>query len=60
MLCRNVEKAKKSAEDIKDGLVSAHVTIHKLDLASLKSVRLCAETLLDTEQQIDILVNNAG
>ena len=29
-------------------------------LASLKSVRTCAQTLIDTEDKIDILVNNAG
>ena len=60
MLCRSVEKARVAAEDIKNKLESAHITIHKLDLASLKSVRSCAQTLLDTEDKIDILVNNAG
>jgi short-subunit dehydrogenase len=32
----------------------------KLDLASLASVRQCAQDLLRTERQIHILVNNAG
>ena len=32
----------------------------QLDLASLKSVRKCAETLLQTEDKIDCLINNAG
>jgi NAD(P)-dependent dehydrogenase (short-subunit alcohol dehydrogenase family) len=31
-----------------------------LDLASLRSVRACAEHLLATESRIDVLVNNAG
>ena len=29
-------------------------------IASLKSVRNCAQTLIDTEGKINILVNNAG
>ena len=38
----------------------ATVVVEKLDLASLKSVRECAQKLLDTEDKIDILINNAG
>ena len=34
--------------------------VEKLDLASLKSVRECAQRLLDKEDKIDILINNAG
>ena len=60
LLCRSVEKAKKAAEDIKKQIKEAQLTIHQLDLASLKSVRNCAQTLIDTEDRIDILVNNAG
>ena len=60
LLCRNVDKAKKAAEDIKKQVKEAQISIHQLDLASLKSVRNCAQTLIDTEDRIDILVNNAG
>ncbi len=38
----------------------ATVVVEKLDLSSLKSVRECAQKLLDTEDKIDILINNAG
>jgi len=60
LLCRSLEKAKKAAEDIKKQFKEAQLTIHQFDLASLKSVRNCAQTLIDTEDRIDILVNNAG
>merc|ERR1712141_372425 len=60
LLCRNEEKAKKTAQDIKNVWKEAQLAIQKLDLASLKSVRNCAQTLIDTEDRIDILVNNAG
>jgi short-subunit dehydrogenase len=60
LLCRNVDKAKVAAEDITRQHSKAQVTIQKIDLASLKSVRNCAQNLLDTEDKIDFLVNNAG
>lgn len=34
--------------------------VEKLNLASLKSVRDCAQRLLEKEDKIDILINNAG
>ena len=60
LLCRNLDKAQRAAEEIKKIHIKAQITIHQLDLASLKSVRACAQTLIDTEDKIDILVNNAG
>ena len=60
LLCRNEDKAKKAAQEIKSLYQEAQITIRQLDLASLKSVRTCAQTLIDTEDKIDILVNNAG
>jgi len=36
------------------------VDVEKLNLASLKSVRDCAQRLLEKEDKIDILINNAG
>jgi short-subunit dehydrogenase len=54
------DKAKVAAEDITRQHSKAQVTIQKIDLASLKSVRNCAQNLLDTEDKIDFLVNNAG
>ena len=55
-----MDKAKKAAEHIKKTHNGAQIAVHQLDLASLKSVRNCAQTLIDTEDKIDILVNNAG
>jgi len=60
LLCRNVEKAQRAAEDIKKAHNGTQIVVQQLDLASLKSVRNCAQTLIDTEDKIDILVNNAG
>ena len=36
------------------------VDIEKLDLASLRSVRNCAQRMIENEDKIDILINNAG
>ena len=59
MLCRNTEKAEEAATEIRKD-TGNQVDVHKLDLSSLKSVRECAQTLLDKEDKIDILINNAG
>jgi len=59
MLCRNTEKADEAATEIRKD-TGNQVDVHKLDLSSLKSVRECAQILLDKEDKIDILINNAG
>ena len=59
MLCRNTEKAEEAATEIRKD-TGNQVDVHKLDLSSLKSVRECAQILLDKEDKIDILINNAG
>lgn len=59
MLCRNVEKAEEAAEEIRKS-TEGEVVVHKLDLASLASVRECAEQLGNSLEKIDILINNAG
>ena len=59
MLCRNLEKAEETASEIR-GNTGNPVDVIKLDLASLVSVRKCAQSLLDKEDKIDILINNAG
>ena len=59
MLCRNVESANTCAREItKD--TGHQVEVMKLNLASLDSIRECANTLLQQEDKIDILINNAG
>ena len=59
MLCRNVEAAHSVQREItKD--TGHQVDVKKMNLASLQSVRDCANTLLQEEDKIDILINNAG
>merc|ERR1719177_106485 len=59
MLCRNIDKAEEAAEEIRKA-TEGKVVVHKLDLASLASVRECAEQLGNSLEKIDILINNAG
>merc|ERR1712192_378898 len=59
MLCRNVEAAEVVAEEIRKE-TEGEVIVHRSDLASLKSVRECAEQLSNSLEKIDILINNAG
>ncbi|XP_073961664.1 retinol dehydrogenase 12-like isoform X2 [Choristoneura fumiferana] len=64
MACRDLEKAAAAKSEIeekcKDLTDTGKLIVVKCDLASLKSVRECAQTILDTEPQVKILVNNAG
>ena len=59
ILCRSLEKAEDAAKDI-EAKTGNKVEIEKLDLASLKSVRECANQLISKLDQVDILINNAG
>lgn len=59
MLCRNIEAAEAAAEAIRKE-TEGEVVVHKLDLASLKGVRECAEQLGNSLEKVDILINNAG
>lgn len=64
MACRNLEKAKNAADDIRKEVAevknAGEVVVKELNLASLTSVRKCAEDILATEEYIHLLVNNAG
>ncbi|KAJ4441419.1 hypothetical protein ANN_11274 [Periplaneta americana] len=64
MACRDMKKAEDAAADIrlqtKGSEGAGMVEVVQLDLASLASVRKCAQHLLDTQTRIHILVNNAG
>ena len=59
ILCRNPEKALAAASDIAQQTGNP-VQVKQLNLASLQSVRECAEKLLDMLTCIDLLINNAG
>lgn len=64
MACRDTNKAEQAASDIKksmEGLPNlGQLIIRELDLTSFRSVRKCAEEILETEKSIHLLVNNAG
>ncbi|KAL1493225.1 hypothetical protein ABEB36_011318 [Hypothenemus hampei] len=64
MACRNIEKATEAANEIKSSCISkenvGELIVEELDLASLRSVRKCAETISNKESKINLLVNNAG
>jgi NAD(P)-dependent dehydrogenase (short-subunit alcohol dehydrogenase family) len=59
ILCRSPEKAAAASNEITQQSGNP-VEVEELNLASLQSVRECAERLLGKLSQIDLLVNNAG
>ncbi|XP_042864840.1 retinol dehydrogenase 11-like [Penaeus japonicus] len=60
LACRNLEKARKVAEELVAETGNPNVAVRRLDTADLASVRSFAEDFLRTEDSLHILVNNAG
>lgn len=60
LACRDITRAERAAEDIRKSTGNGNVVVYKLDLASLKSVRKCADEVKTKEKRLDILINNAG
>ena len=60
MCCRDMTKAKIAKDEIQSETGNKNLEILHLDLASLKSVRKCAEVLLQKDIPINYLINNAG
>lgn len=60
LACRNLEKAKRVADEIISSTGNKNVAIKHLDLSSLKTVKKCAEVVLKTEEELHVLINNAG
>jgi len=60
LACRDAEKARLAAEEIRRKIKDADVDVYQLDLASLASVRSCADAIRTKEPGVDVLVNNAG
>lgn len=58
LACRNPLKAEQAVSEIRDS--AADVELVALDLASLASVRACADELNAAGKPIDVLINNAG
>ena len=58
---RNLDKAKGATEQIRtQAVLGAELVLRELDLASLASVRSCAESLLSTGLPLDGIIANAG
>ncbi|KAM3872919.1 retinol dehydrogenase 13 [Diretmus argenteus] len=60
MACRDLSRAERAAEEIRQSTGNGNVVIRHLDLASLFSVRHFAKDFLASEERLDILINNAG
>jgi len=57
---RNLDKGKAAAARITAATPGADVTVQRLDLSSLDSVRTAADELRSRHDAIDLLINNAG
>jgi NAD(P)-dependent dehydrogenase (short-subunit alcohol dehydrogenase family) len=60
MAARDAGKASNARRLVAADVPGADLEIRELDLASLGSVRACADGILDAYRHIDLLVNNAG
>lgn len=58
--CRDVQRGRAAAADIRDSTGNAAVSVVRIDLASPGSVRSAATEALDRFGTLDILVNNAA
>src|SRR5262245_58019655 len=60
MAVRDLDKGRDAASRITVRHPHAHVTVQRLDLSSLTSVRAAADEVKSANPQIDLLINNAG
>jgi NAD(P)-dependent dehydrogenase (short-subunit alcohol dehydrogenase family) len=60
MAARDQDKARRAQRAILADVPAARLELRELDLASLDSVRACAEAVAADHDRIDLLVNNAG
>jgi NAD(P)-dependent dehydrogenase (short-subunit alcohol dehydrogenase family) len=60
MGCRDVAKGEAARQRIKQESAAADVEVVALDLASLQSIRVFAESYLKSGRPLDLLINNAG
>ncbi|RDI72489.1 oxidoreductase [Halopelagius longus] len=60
MACRSRERGRDAMVDVREAVPGASLTLGKLDLADLDSVRAFAETFDEEFGSLDILCNNAG
>ncbi|WOT34551.1 SDR family NAD(P)-dependent oxidoreductase [Streptomyces coeruleorubidus] len=57
---RNPDKGREALARIRESAPGAKLSLQRLDLASLKSVRAAADELHTRHPKIDLLINNAG
>ncbi len=60
LACRDTVKARLAAERMETQGAALPVEVVPLDLASLDSIRQCAEKLREQLPRLDLLINNAG
>jgi NAD(P)-dependent dehydrogenase (short-subunit alcohol dehydrogenase family) len=60
LACRDPDKAARARGEILARTPGALVDVVRLELASLRSVRVCAAELVASYPRIDVLINNAG
>ncbi|CAH1261989.1 RDH12 [Branchiostoma lanceolatum] len=60
LACRDLTRAQKAADGIKEKTKNENIIVHQLNLASLASVSSFAQKINETEEQLNILINNAG
>jgi len=60
LACRDTGKAEAAAARMTAAAPGASVSVARLDLASLDSIRAAADQLLAAHERIDLLINNAG
>lgn len=57
---RNMEKGEVLKEEIHQITGNGHIDLIECDLASMASIRACAEEFLSKYDRLDVLINNAG
>ena len=60
LACRNAGRAEDALTRLSAAVPEAAVSVVRLDLASLASMRAAADQLLATHDRLDLLINNAG
>ncbi|MBN1131516.1 MAG: SDR family NAD(P)-dependent oxidoreductase [Bacteroidales bacterium] len=60
MACRNIKKGEAARQQIVSSVAGAKLTVYKLDLADLHSVKTFAKAFKDKYSRLDLLINNAG
>jgi NAD(P)-dependent dehydrogenase (short-subunit alcohol dehydrogenase family) len=60
LACRDVNKGERAADAIRADALGASLSVIRLDLASLASVREAAEAIRTSSPRLDLLINNAG